>query len=294
MRIVFSSILASIAFFVAFEVNALDVSTVGFGVVADSNPARAQFQDDMVSSSQASVGVGISLFSRPADESDGWGFFGSANLEFSAVNVEDAQSVDTGLGQNVLQLSLESERALTTLPGQPVMVIGATAGLVDSETDIRDSNTVGVSASLSYQPVPVLDFTIGLRHDERFSESIVFDTSKTQLFSSAFFGITPKLGLLAEAQLITGNEVSTATPTVGIVNQADAIVPDSAFGGFSDRRFAYLLDATSALGAFGVSYVVGNDFVVDGKFTYVFTDAGGGIDYSRALFSFAVNYNFGN
>jgi len=274
------------------HVSALELNSVGLGLVSDSNPARAQFRDDIVFGQQASVDLGASLFTLPASEELSWGFFGSASLELTGVALEDSQSSDTGLGQNVVQFTVETERALAELPGDPLLVFGANLGYIDSSTNIRDSGTVGVSASLSYQPLQFLDFTFGLRHDERFAESEVFDTSKTQLFTSAFIGLAPQLSLTADAQLVFGNEVSTATPTVDIVDQADAIVPDSAFGGFDERRFAYLLDATSVLGSFGASYIFGSNILADAKLTGVFTDAGGGIDYSRLLLSFGLTYNF--
>jgi len=278
-----------IAIFLPNIAAAFEFNSVEFGFNSDSNPARAQFRDDILSSRQASVGLNASLLSIPAKDDGVWSVFGSGSVEISGVFLEDSRRT---LGRNDLQLSLEFERSLSSLPGQPILVLGGGAGYIDSITNIRDSRTVGVSVSLSYQPLPVLDLTFGLRHDERFAENAVFDTSKTQIFSSAFFGITPKLGLLAEAQLITGNEVSTATPTVEIVNQADVIVPDNAFGGFAERRFAYLLDATSVLGSFGVSYVLPNNILADSKLTYVFTDAVGDIDYSRWILSFGLTMNF--
>jgi len=163
---------------------------------------------------------------------------------------------------------------------------------VDSGTDIRDGSTLGIFSSLNYRLLPILDLEVGLRHDARFSDSEVFDTTKSQVFTSVFFGLSPKLSVRAGTQLVFGNEVSTATPTVDIVDSASEITPDGAFGGFDGNRFAYLIDANSFLATFGLSYFFNNTVSADSALTFIRTDAIGDIDYTRTLLSFEVKYNF--
>ena len=75
----------------------------------------------------------------------------------------------------------------------------------------------------------------------------MFDTSKSQVFSRLELATSDRLSWATGLAFVTGDEVSTATPTLNIINNADAIEADSAFGGIAANRLAYRLPADSLL-----------------------------------------------
>jgi len=91
---------------------------------------------------------------------------------------------------------------------------------------------------------------------------------------------------------VFGDEVSTATPTLAIVNTANAIEPDNAFGGFDERRFAYLLDASSVIVQLGANIEVSPQISADIGYRYVHTEADEDISYDRNLVTISARYAF--
>jgi len=116
----------------------------------------------------------------------------------------------------------------------------------------------------------------------------VFDTSKATLFTTANFSPTPKLVLRTGLRYVLGDEVSTATPTTNIVNNAEIIEPDEAFGGASDERFAYLIGANSAIVEAGFGYGVTGSIRANMMYRFVSTQADGDISYERSIVEFIL------
>ena len=165
-------------------------------------------------------------------------------------------------------------------------------GYTDSETDIRDAGMLGISASGNWQPLPFFDFTAGARADFRFASSEVFDTAKGQLFTQANFSPAGRVVLRTGLSLVFGDEVSTATPTLAIINAASSIEPDNAFGGFEAERFAYNLNATSVILELGANMEFTPQISGDIGFRYVDTQADENISYERYLFTVSARYAF--
>ena len=75
--------------------------------------------------------------------------------------------------------------------------------------------------------------------------------------------------------------VSTAEPTLDIINVSDVIEPDDAFGGFATNRFVYRLDADTTTLTLGGNYALSNKSSVDLSLLYIDTEASGGFYYER-------------
>jgi len=84
--------------------------------------------------------------------------------------------------------------------------------------------------------------------------------------------------------VVVGDEISTATPTLNIVNNAIVIEPDPAFGGSQANRFAYLINATSILAEAGIGYEITPAFQTNFLYRFITTEAEGDIAYDRQLF----------
>lgn len=263
---------------VAAELQNLEVS-----LISDSNPAKAQFDRDIESTTAARGTLRAGVFSKPLENDAQLAVNASVSLEFNDIE---------GLGESVYLAGAEWSRENKDAKFAPLYSLRGEAGYLDSETDIRDSFLVGLIGSVNWQIEPFFDTTLGARIDLREADTAVFDGTKLQLFGSGNFSLSQRLVLSGGLRVVVGKEVSTATPTVNIVQTADDIEPDDAFGGFDARRFAYSLDATSVLLEFSASYDVTPMLNVNAGYRYVNTTADNSIDYQRNLFELSVRYSF--
>jgi opacity protein-like surface antigen len=269
---------------VSHPVSAVEIASAQVAFVADSNPAKAQFDSDIESTSAARAGVTFHLHSIPIDE--------ASSVEFDASASVEGNFDITELGESVYVVGVEFFREHADLPAEPLFALRGELGYTDSETDIRDAAMLALSASGNWQPMPFFDFTAGARIDVRQASTEVFDTTKGQLFATANFSPAERVTLRSGLSFVFGDEVSTATPTLAIVNTATAIEPDNAFGGFDERRFAYLLDATSVIVQLGANIAVSPQISADIGYRYVHTEADEDISYDRNLVTISARYAF--
>lgn len=263
---------------------AVGVTSADVAFIGDSNPAKAQFDRDIERTSALRLGINVQLGSKEIDEFSGVDFNFRASVE--------ANTTITELGESVYLGSVEYFRENEKLPAAPLFVLRAELGYIDSETDIRDAGMVGISASGNWQPAPFFDFTAGARADIRLARTEVFDTVKGQLFTRANFTPAQRLTLRSGLSLVFGDEVSTATPTLAIVNTAEVIEPDNAFGGFAAQRFAYQLSATSVILELGANVEFTQQISGDVGLRIVNTQADADISYDRYLLSVSARYAF--
>lgn len=262
---------------------AAKITSVEAAFTADTNPARAQFDRDIESSNSILAGLSVALGSVALENDSGVDFDATLSAD-THVDIEE-------LGQTVGRVGAEWFKESDT-GWAPLYTVRGELGFIDSETDIRDSAVVGIAVAGNWQPAPFFDYTLGARVDLRQAASDVFDTTKLQLSAVASFTPAARVILRSGFRVVVGNEVSTATPTLAIVNNADAIEPDNAFGGFDATRFAYRLDANSMLLEFGANFEVTPLVSMDLGYRYVNTQADDDIDYDRSLFALSLRYSF--
>ena len=268
----------------SYSVAAVEISSIDVALIADSNPAKTQFDRDIERASAIRAGINVHLNSIPLDDASGFEFDFRTSIE---------GNVDiSGLGESVYLVGAEFFRENKDLPAEPLFALRAELGYTDSETDIRDAAMVSLSASGNWQPMPFFDFTAGARIDLRQARTEVFDTTKGQLFTRANFTPAERVTLRSGLSFVFGNEVSTATPTLAVVNTASAIEPDNAFGGFDERRFAYLLDATSVILEFGANVELTPQISGDIGYRFINTQADEDISYDRYLLTISARYAF--
>lgn len=270
--------------FPCHAVMAVQVTSADVAVIADSNPAKAQFDADIESANSVRAGLSVNLNSIPVDDVSGFDFNFRASVEG---NIDISE-----LGESVYLVGVDYTRENEDLPAQPLFALRAELGYTDSETDIRDAGMLGLSASGNWQPLPFFDFTVGARVDVRQARTEVFDTTKGQLFTLANFSPANRVTLRTGLSFVFGDEVSTATPTLAIVNTASVIEPDNAFGGFDAERFAYLLDATSAILELGANVELTPQISADIGYRYIRTEADEDISYNRYLLAISARYAF--
>lgn len=267
---------------VCLNVNAVEVNSLDLAFIADSNPSKAQFDRDIFETNSLRLGVNASLFSKEIDD--------TSSIEFDARVAFESNSSVEELGESIYTVGFGYFKEFEESRGVPILTVRSEISYLDSETDIRDSSVFGVAVSGNWQPAPFFDFSLGSRFDLRTAETDVFDTQKLQIFGLANFSPTRSTSLRSGITLVLGDEVSTATPTVAIVNSSDAIEPDNAFGGFEDRRFAYLLDANSAILELGALMEFTPQISADLGYRFIHTRADDPIDYDRYLVTMSLRY----
>jgi len=192
------------------------------------------------------------------------------------------------LGESRYRLGGNWFREKKKSAGAPFVQLGLGLNYIDSVTQRRDGAAVDISSSINFQPTNFFDTTFGVQSTLTDAQTEVFDTTKTTLFATANFSPAPKLVLRTGLRFVVGDEVSTATPTTNIVNNATVIEPDEAFGGASNGRFAYLIGANSAIAEAGIGYSFTGSVQANLLYRFITTEADGDISYQRSLVEFTI------
>lgn len=268
----------------AFSISAAGLTGVDLRFINDSNPAKAEFDRDIEATSSIRGRITGNLYERIVGNDDvlnsGFSINSSASFEHNA-DIE-------ALGESRYRVGANWFREKRQRAGMPFVRLGLGLSYIDSETQRRDRTALDTVASINFQPTTFFDTTLGVQAVVSDAETKVFDTSKATLFTTANFSPTPKLVLRTGLRYVLGDEVSTATPTINIVNSAEIIEPDEAFGGAPDERFAYLIGANSAILEAGFGYSVTSSIQANMMYRFVSTQADGDISYERSIVEFIL------
>ncbi|MBX2886044.1 MAG: hypothetical protein KTR32_39175 [Granulosicoccus sp.] len=255
-------------------------------IISDSNPAKAEFERDIEETNSFRARVTGNLLSKDlsvASFPSGLSLNASASYEHNA-DIEE-------LGESRYRISADWFRENATSSLAPFYRMSFGLGYLDSETQIRDSAIVDLSASVNFQPTDFFDSTVGASLEVRDADTTVFDTTKATVFLTGNFAPVERLILRAGFRYVFGHEVSTATPTLNIVNTAEAIEADDAFGGRAANRFAYLLDANSAIFEVGAGYLLTDAIEANLLYRIVSTTADNDIGYDRNMLELTFSYS---
>ncbi|MDH3714008.1 MAG: hypothetical protein OET44_09205 [Gammaproteobacteria bacterium] len=250
-----------------FSVNA------DIGYVADDNVTKAEASDDIF---EDSFITGSGGFTYKQELS-----FRSLLLYRGSVAFESYDEFD-GLSNVALNGTIDYKIQLARGFGAAAYTLTAFVQEHDFESDMRDSTTLGVRGTVAKRFTDRIFSTFGLGYKKRESESDVFDTESARIFGNLDWLLTDQLVSYATLQYVVGDVVSTARPTLDIINAAQAIEPDDAFGGVQTGRFAYKLSADTALLTLGLNYGINRANSLDASVELLSSDADA-IQYERAV-----------
>ena len=165
----------------------------------------------------------------------------------------------------------------------PLYSIGVKLGGIESELEMRDSTWFSASLQMNKRLSSTISTAIGVNYKQRESKSEVFDTVESRFFINLDLNLSRKTLLYGTYTFITGDIVSSATPTLQLINWSDAIEPDDAFGGVAFNQFAYRLEADTDVITLGYNRIMTRSISIDISYRFVDTQAVGDIYYERQI-----------
>ena len=233
-------------------------------LVDDDNVRLAQFDEDIRSDRILSATV-KAKGGRSLDS------FSILNYGASAT-YNKFDTFDT-LDNYEVEVNTRYRFALTSGFTSPIYTLGARLGGQEYDTEMRDATFVQLSADLNKWITNTINMTTGLNLNARDSKSEVFDTRDARIFINFDTNFSDADLIYTTLTYITGDTVSSATPTLGIINVADAIEPDDAFGGIAANQFAYRLEADTVVVTLGYNRILTRDLSLDLSARYVESEA---------------------
>jgi len=175
--------------------------------------------------------------------------------------------------------------ALTSSFSSPIYSLAARIGGREFDTEMRDASFVALSADLSNWITTTINMTTGVGLNAQESKSEVFDTSEARIFVNFDTNFSKTDLVYTTFTYITGDTVSSATPSLGIINVAEAIEADDAFGGIDANQFAYRLKADTVVLTLGYNRIFTPDLSFDVSARFVESEAqdDGDITYERTI-----------
>jgi FimV-like protein len=167
----------------------------------------------------------------------------------------------------------------------PIYSLGARLGGREFDTVMRDATFIELSADLNKWITDTINMTTGVGYNAQESRSEVFDTSDARIFVNFDTNFSQADLVYTTFTYISGDTVSSASPSLGIINVADAIEPDDAFGGFATNQFAYRLKANTAVITLGYNRILTRDLSMDLSARFVDSEArdDDSITYQRTI-----------
>lgn len=169
----------------------------------------------------------------------------------------------------------------------PIYSLRARIGGVEFvDSEMRDSTLYSLSAELNKWLTTTVNMTAGIGYNGRDSVSEVFDLEEVRAFVNFDTNFTKTDLVYTTFTFISGDTVSSSTPTLDIINVSDAIEPDDAFGGIDANQFAYRIDSNTAVITLGYNRIMTRDISLDFSVRYVDSEARDDDDiyYERTIY----------
>jgi hypothetical protein len=212
---------------------------------------------------------------------DGFSLFNyGGNVSFNKVETFE------GLDNIEFEVNARYRFALSSGFTSPIYSLKASLGGAEFDSDMRDATFWSLSAELNKWLTTTINMTagIGVRGQESVSE--VYDLGEARAFVNFDTNFSSTDLVYTTFTFITGDTVSSATPTLEIINVSDAIEPDDAFGGVDANQFAYRIDSNTAVITLGYNRIMTRDLSLDVSARFVESVAKNDEDiyYDRTIF----------
>ena len=244
----------------------------------DDDNVRLAKNDVDIRSDQILSGTLKARGGRSLDSFSIWNYGGSATY--------NAFSTFDGLSNLEFDINTSYRFALSSGFTSPIYSLGIKLGGVDYDSEMRDATKLSLSADLNKWVTTSINMTAGWNYKWQESKSETFDTAENRLFINFDTNFSKTALVYTTLTYIIGDIVSSASPTLNIINAADAIEPDDAFGGVVTNQFAYRLEADTLVFTLGYNKILTKDLSLDLSARVVETEAKNDPDigYERTIF----------
>lgn len=250
----------------------------------DSNVTLAEFDEDIADDGGIEASVSWSRVEEGLKgRAFGWNV-GVRGVKFSEFGDLDRVEVNAG-AKYVVQF----QRGFHA----PIHEFSVNAKLIDSVSDLRDGWQIEAGALMTRRLTERLVGRIGGRLIRREAEDFdAFDNERINLFANGDLRVSSRNVVYGTYIVSAGDVVSTAQPTLKIINAAEVIEPDDAFGGLQSNRFAYRLDAVAHIVTIGWNRSLGPDRSLDVSIQGLAAFADGDNDYERGTARLSYLHRF--
>lgn len=250
--------------------------------------------DDNVSKSQNSADIRKDVFFQGAAHASYTKAIGFSQA-LTVTGTAQVEEFEEYYGLSNTQVGITADYRFQTRSGftAPIYSVFLRAMQADFETDVRDSNVYDLGFSATRRLTDKLTGTLGLtmtQRDAKYGE--VFNLERMRYFGNIDWILSSRVAAYSTYSYIDGDVFSTATPTLPILNWADAIEPDNAFGGIANNQFVYRLDAKTQIIRLGVNVGINSKMAVDISVDSLTSDAAGPNEYETTSIAASIFYRF--
>jgi hypothetical protein len=207
----------------------------------------------------------------------------------------DAYQETDGLNQAEITIGTQYQHKPSAGFNKPTLLLDASMGITDSETDIRDSTVFNLGMSIANHWTTKLSTHLGLNTRLRESDSRVFDNRDLRFFINADLSFGNRSTTYCTLSYITGETVSTidlnsiSDETLRVIDLADQIEFDPAFG---DNQIAYRVDADTTTATLGYNIVIATRQSMDVSARTIRSRINSNTDYetTQLMLSYMVNF----
>ncbi len=245
--------------------------------INDDNVRLAQDDDDIREDSIISASI-KARGGKSLDSYTIWNYGGS-------VTYNQFETFD-GLNHYEVEANTRYRFALSSGFTSPIYTLGARLTGLEFDSEMRDSTIISLSAELTKWLTNTLNMTTGIGFKTRESKSETYDTEEIRFFVNLDTNLSKTDLIYTTFTYITGDTVSSATPTLDIINVSDSIEADDAFGGVDSNQFAYRIDSETFVVTVGYNKIYSPDLSFDFSVRLVDTEAkdDSSIGYDRTIF----------
>ena len=249
----------------------------------DNNVTRAQDDADIRADRVLGVGVGLSL-NQPV---------GTHTRMLSRVFVRGEGFADnTELSNVAAGFGATFQYRTSGHLLAPTFGLFGKVSVAEFRSSIRNSTFYTGGLSLTKNLTDRMVTTVIVSGTARDSDSLVFDTREGSALLNLDYQMRGGSAWYLSYNFLGGDVVSTAAPTLQILDAAKAVVADDAFGGAAANQFAYRLHAHTQVVTLGFNFPFSAHHALDLSARYAHAEADNNLTYDRTLYSIAYLARF--
>ena len=249
----------------------------------DNNITRAARDDSILRDSVLALGAGVT-FQQPLSK--------RYRLLYRGFVRGEAYAEYTGLSNLTAGAAATLQYRASGKLLAPTWNLFARLSTSAYESWLRDSDFLSLGVSVNKGLTDRVSFTGSLSGTVRDSNSRVFDTREASVLFNIDYLVAKRATLYSTYNYLNGDIVSTGKPWLRIVDYAEDIQADDAFGGAATNFYAYRLKAQTHVLTLGANLMLNRHHSLDLSARAAHSRTDGDITYNRMLVTAAYLIKF--